>query len=63
VSIGAGSFIEILSASTEYVRGMKRTMIPNWVGMSSSDRNVPERNAIGNLRKLESIWASGTHFA
>ena len=50
-------------ASTEYVSGKKRAATCNWEGKVSNAVNVPERKAIGNLRKLAYICASGTQFA
>ena len=56
-------FAATLNASTEYVNGKKRATTCNEKGVLSNKMKVPERKTMGNLRKFDNIWASGTHFA
>jgi len=57
------ALIDIFRASTEYVRGSRRVMDRSHVGIASVEMKAPDRKVMGNLKKLDIIWASGTHLA
>lgn len=52
-----------LSKSVPYVKGRRYEIGRRKIGRLLTGRNKPHKNSMGNLKKLESVWASNTSFA